>query len=69
MAGFSFTDEKEAGGFYKKVEAREKYAKSKAPRATPTARSSSGSNPVTKASAVSHIPTSRPVGISISINL
>ncbi|RPB11109.1 hypothetical protein P167DRAFT_575692 [Morchella conica CCBAS932] len=29
MAGFSFADEKEAAGFHKKVETREKYAKSK----------------------------------------
>ena len=33
MAGFSFTDDKEAGQFYKKVENREKYAKSKGTKA------------------------------------
>lgn len=36
MAGFSFTDEKEAGQFYKRVEQRDKYAKSKGTRAPPT---------------------------------
>ena len=37
MAGFSFTDEKEAGQFYKRVEQREKHAKSKGTKAPHTA--------------------------------
>ena len=60
MAGFSFTDEKEAGQFYKKVEQRDKYTKgkgAKAPPATAATRSVAGNHGMGRG----NMPTSRSV--------
>jgi len=63
MAGFSFADEKEAAHFYKRVEHKDKYAKSKVTKAPTTiaaARSVSGNHGVGRENA----PVSRSVSTS-----
>ena len=64
IAGFSFTDEKEANQFYKKVEQKEKYAKSKGTKAPQpmrsTGRNASGNH---GANARENVPITRSVSI------